>query len=297
MLQEFRRHSAALAPLPEQRPTLAISACLVGQQVRYDGRHKLSEHRQRLATLAELTPFCPEVAIGLGIPRPPIEQRWLAGQLAVVQVDDWQQESTAALRDYAQHLAQVFTQQRISGYVLTPKSPSCALHSGRVFRADEQVSNTAPGFFVRCLQTHLPHLPMIEEPDLAQPQAFSAFLLQAHLYHRWHTAPPQNHAALMQFHWHHYVQFLATAPSALQGLDAWLQHPGPCQDYLPQALALCAQAGTAQQHRAALLVLAEGINNTGNMPLTQLQRATRAMEHSYFHLLPLFAGVCGGGFV
>jgi len=55
------------------RPRLAVSSCLLGQAVRYDGRHK--RHDWLVGTLGrcvDFIPLCPEVSIGLGIPRQPV---------------------------------------------------------------------------------------------------------------------------------------------------------------------------------------------------------------------------------
>lgn len=274
-----------LPALPVVTPTVAISACLMGEKVRYDGAHKASEQRHALAAHVTLAALCPEVAIGLGTPRPPIEQRWLQGRLAVVQVDAWQHDSSAALAAYAKRIAAQCKSHNISGYVLMPKSPSCALASSRVHDGEQEISGTAPGYFVRHLQALLPHLPMQEAPALATAQQLTSFLLQVHLYHRWQAAPPQTPAALQRFHQHHYLQLLATAPKTLQHLDEKLRRQPMWPGYLPAALALCAQPSTALQHRAALHAF---LDDTTIDSLATLQQEAAHPGHSYFHLLPLF---------
>ena len=53
---------------------VGVSSCLLGQKVRYDGGHKYNEAiAKALAETFELIPFCPEVEIGLGVPREPIK--------------------------------------------------------------------------------------------------------------------------------------------------------------------------------------------------------------------------------
>src|SRR5699024_9220638 len=94
-----------LPPLPPLTLKVTISACLVRQEVRNHGAHKACAQRHVLDQHAVLQPNCTEVANGLGIPRAPIEQRWLNGQLNVVQVDAWQHNSTAALARYAKRSA------------------------------------------------------------------------------------------------------------------------------------------------------------------------------------------------
>ncbi|HEX9910741.1 MAG TPA: DUF523 domain-containing protein, partial [Desulfatiglandales bacterium] len=54
----------------EEKIRLGISACLLGQNVRYDGGHKLDRYlTDTLGQYVEYVPVCPEVECGLGIPR------------------------------------------------------------------------------------------------------------------------------------------------------------------------------------------------------------------------------------
>ncbi len=58
-----------------QRIQLGISACLLGQQVRFDGGHKNSVYcQQELRQHFDFVPVCPEMAIGMGAPRKSIRQ-------------------------------------------------------------------------------------------------------------------------------------------------------------------------------------------------------------------------------
>ena len=54
---------------------VAISACLLGRPVRYDGGTKPCAEVIELANKVEVCPVCPEGAAGLPVPRPPAEQR------------------------------------------------------------------------------------------------------------------------------------------------------------------------------------------------------------------------------
>ena len=52
---------------------LIISACLLGESCRYDGKSKPCEAVERLKKEYELLPVCPECMGGLPTPRPPAE--------------------------------------------------------------------------------------------------------------------------------------------------------------------------------------------------------------------------------
>lgn len=81
--------------------TVLVSACLLGQPVRYDGQHRRCSHPQLAQWLAEgrVVAVCPELEGGLGQPRPPCEiengaggDQVLAGRAKVID---------AAGRDYS----------------------------------------------------------------------------------------------------------------------------------------------------------------------------------------------------
>jgi uncharacterized protein YbbK (DUF523 family) len=66
-------------------PKVLVSACLLGEPVRYDGGHRWCHHPvlQRWRAQGRLVPFCPEAAGGFATPRPPAEITGPADGLAV----------------------------------------------------------------------------------------------------------------------------------------------------------------------------------------------------------------------
>ena len=63
--------ASAETPTPADAPIrIGISACLLGQEVRFDGGHKRSDFLVDIfGPFVEFVPVCPEVEIGLGVPR------------------------------------------------------------------------------------------------------------------------------------------------------------------------------------------------------------------------------------
>ena len=48
---------------------MGVSACLMGEKVRYDGQHKLDRYiTDTLSKWIEFVPVCPEFELGLGVP-------------------------------------------------------------------------------------------------------------------------------------------------------------------------------------------------------------------------------------
>jgi len=113
---------------------IGISSCLLGNQVRYDAGHKHCAYiTQILGEYFEFIPFCPEVAIGLGIPRPPIRLVSIDGSIRVRGVNNPQQDVTDALIENAEAVARQL--HDVSGYLFKMGSPSCSIEGVKVYHA------------------------------------------------------------------------------------------------------------------------------------------------------------------
>ena len=101
---------------------VAISACLLGLPVRYDGGAKPVSAVQKLAEKVTVTKICPETSSGLPTPRPPAEQRegrvWLKDGSDVT--EDFERGSQISLS--------AVKSSNITLAVLKAKSPSCGVH-------------------------------------------------------------------------------------------------------------------------------------------------------------------------
>src|SRR3569623_83248 len=115
---------SATAQLDKVR--VGISACLLGERVRYDGNHKHDAYiTGTLAKVFEFVAVCPEVAFGRGVLRPPIRLVGEAAEPRAVGVADPELDVTAALSAYGRRMAVKLDD--ISGYIIKAKSPSCGL--------------------------------------------------------------------------------------------------------------------------------------------------------------------------
>ncbi len=170
------------------RPRVGISACLLGQEVRWDGRHKLDAPLVlALAARLELVAVCPEVELGLGVPREPIRLERRAGELRLVAFEsgcDLTERMASFARDRARELARL----GIAGFVLKARSPSCGKE--RVLVTTEAGEEPAGrGFFAEALVAALPDLPIEEETGLADPSARERFFERVLAYA---TKPPSS---------------------------------------------------------------------------------------------------------
>lgn len=168
------------------KPRVGISACLSGEEVRYDGQSKPQPDLiDYLTPLVELAPLCPEVAIGMGIPRSPIQLVLEDNLIDAVKLDDSGQSFAEPLRSYAEsvieeHATQATAQDKICGYIFKSRSPSCGAGSTPVFSEGVHI-NFGDGIFAHSIRRSLPWLPTMEEEDLMHPRARHHFSFLVYL--------------------------------------------------------------------------------------------------------------------
>ncbi len=169
--------------------TLGISSCLLGNSVRYDGMHKRNDIIcSTLSHLFDFQPFCPEVAIGLGIPRPPIQ---LVQQetdeetqgIRIVEVQNKQQDYTAQLTQYAERtVCTDFT--AISGFIFKQSSPSCGMKRVKVYKPDGTfLHQRGVGHFAQVVQQQYPLLPVEEAERLVDAKVRERFVQRVYAYY------------------------------------------------------------------------------------------------------------------
>jgi len=159
---------------------IAVSSCLLGNRVRYDGGHKRNSYlTDTLAHQAELIPICPEVAIGLGVPRPPIQLVQTGSETHAIGVDDPTLDVTQPLQHYARQMLQEFNE--LSGLILQNRSPSCGLRGVQLIE-DSRTTLHGSGIFAHTITQANPQLPVIESESLDDPELRNNFLRRVTIY-------------------------------------------------------------------------------------------------------------------
>ena len=157
------------------KPKVAISACLLGERVRYDGRLKHAPVLvAALEPTCELLPFCPEVGAGLSIPREPIELEWRGANWHLTGRDS-RRDLTETITIWCSGIVDHFVASGISGAVVKSRSPSCGLDDCVVY-CDGAESGLASGLFTRMLLLRMPHLPVVREIDLTSEDLVARFM-------------------------------------------------------------------------------------------------------------------------
>jgi uncharacterized protein YbgA (DUF1722 family)/uncharacterized protein YbbK (DUF523 family) len=208
------------------RLRVGISACLLGQEVRYDGGHKRDAFlTDTLGQFVEWVPVCPEVELGLGIPREAIrlEGNPTAPRLRAPKSG---KDHTAAMQHLARARLDMLARQDLVGYVLKKDSPSCGMERVRVYGEGGQPLRTGVGTFARVLMDRLPLLPVEEEGRLQDAALRENFVERLFAYARWRafTSERPTRGGLVRFHTAHKLTLLAHAPVAYRRLGTLVAH-------------------------------------------------------------------------
>ncbi|MHC4932244.1 MAG: YbgA family protein [Planctomycetota bacterium] len=168
------------------RPRIGISSCLLGENVRFDGGHKRDRFlTDTLGRFCEWVPVCPEVEVGLGIPR---ESLRLIGEveqpriIAPASGKDW----TRPMASWARRRAKELVDVNLHGFILKKGSPSCGMERVRVYHQGGGGAEwRGTGLWARELSVRFPLLPLEEEGRLNDPHLRENFIERVFAYDRW----------------------------------------------------------------------------------------------------------------
>lgn len=190
---------------------LGISQCLMGEKVRYDGSHKRNRYLMDvLAEIVEFRPVCPEMAIGLGVPRKPIRLVINGGETRVLGVENPDIDVTEAL--VAQAETAVRQLPDICGYVFIQNSPSCGVFGVKRYLPNGySIDREGRGAYARRLMELMPLLPVEEAGRLNDSGLRENFLTRVFAYHDFkvQVAPAPTAKKLIEFYSRYKYQVMA----------------------------------------------------------------------------------------
>lgn len=218
--------------MDKDRPRIGISACLLGEPVRFDAGHKRDGFLvETFGAHVEWVTVCPEMEIGLGSPRESM-RLVLAGEatrergarfdpaVVALVMSKSGRDLTAQMRAYAEKRAAALEAEELSGFVLKKDSPSCGMERVRVYTKGGMAERAGRGVFAEALMRRLPNLPVEEEGRLGDPRLRENFVERVFAYRRvrrlfgrrWTTGD------LAAFHTAHKLTLMAHSPVASREL-------------------------------------------------------------------------------
>jgi uncharacterized protein YbgA (DUF1722 family)/uncharacterized protein YbbK (DUF523 family) len=155
---------------------LGISACLLGENVRYDGGHKLDRFlRDTLGQYVEYVPVCPETECGLGVPR---EAMRLVGDAAAPRLVTirTKKDFTDRMVSWAEKRVSELEKEDLCGFIFKSRSPSSGMERVKVYNEQGMPSMKGRGVFAGIFMDRFPLIPAEEEGRLHDPKLRENFI-------------------------------------------------------------------------------------------------------------------------
>ena len=190
---------------------IGVSACLLGQNVRYDGSHQLNPFiRDILGHYMEFVPVCPEVECGMPIPR---EALRLVGDEQAPRLVTRRTgiDHTEQMQSWAEDRVRQLEIEDLCGFIFKKNSPSSGLYRVKVYSEQGIPRNSGVGIFARAFTRHFPLLPVEEDGRLNDARLREDFIEAIFVFKHFRDllAAPRSRGALVDFHTRHKLLLLA----------------------------------------------------------------------------------------
>ena len=170
---------------PNEEIRVGVSSCLLGHEVRYDGDHRFDPFvAEDLSSWVSWVPVCPEVEIGLGVPRPTIRLEGRPEEPRLVEPSSGTDLSDR-MRGFAEKRIEAWRELGLDGCILKSRSPSCGPGRVKVLTGDGRIVRRGAGLFACALAARWPDLPVEEEGRLGDPVMRDNFVERLLCRHRW----------------------------------------------------------------------------------------------------------------
>jgi uncharacterized protein YbgA (DUF1722 family)/uncharacterized protein YbbK (DUF523 family) len=170
----------------DSAPRIGISQCILGDAVRYDRGHKLDRFvRDTLGEFVSFVPVCPEVELGLGVPRETLRLvRGSDGESRMI-ANKSQTDHTKGMLAFAKKRCRELEKENLCGYIVQKGSPSCGMERVRVYAPKGgSPAKDGRGLFTATLMEHFPDLPVEEDGRLHDPRLRENFIERIFAYQR-----------------------------------------------------------------------------------------------------------------
>lgn len=161
---------------------IGISSCLMGAKVRFDAGHKRDRYiTEILGQYFAFVPVCPEIEVGMGVPRESIRLTGAPEDLRLVgnkSGEDW----TDRMNAYSHNRVARKDIESLSGYILKKDSPSCGMERVKLYGGTGAPSRQGVGLFARVLMERYPLLPIEEEGRLNDARLRENFIVRVFAY-------------------------------------------------------------------------------------------------------------------
>lgn len=202
------------------RPLLGVSACLMGQAVRFDGGHKQSKFiLNELSRHIDFVSTCPELEAGFGLPRPTMQLRMVKDETRLVYSKHPDIDITVQMKDFA--VKKVETLSEVDGFIFKKDSPSCGVFRVPVVtHKDGMKERNGVGIFADSFQQRFPLIPVEDEGRLNDAALRENFFERVYAYRRWKAIETRKNRVndFIEFHARHKFMLMARGSECYQEL-------------------------------------------------------------------------------
>jgi len=165
------------------KPHIVISKCIEFESCRYNGQIIRSPFVNELRPYVEFQPICPEVEIGLGIPRDPIRVVMKQGKRTLMQPTTGR-NVTDEMKGFSEDFLSSLS--AIDGFILKSRSPSCGIKDVKIYPGEEKVPviGKSAGFFGEAVLNQFPTMAIEDEGRLRNARIKEHFLRKIFLFAR-----------------------------------------------------------------------------------------------------------------
>jgi uncharacterized protein YbgA (DUF1722 family)/uncharacterized protein YbbK (DUF523 family) len=248
-----------------ERPRVGISACLLGDEVRFDGGHKRDPFlTDVLGPQVEWVRVCPEVEVGMGTPRETLRLVRDGDGPVRMMTTRTEVDHTGAMEHWSRRRLEELAREDLSGYVLKKDSPSCGMERVKVFGRSSMPQRIGRGIFAAALLERFPHLPVEEEGRLSDPALRENFIERVFACHRLRAffASRWSAGGLVAFHTAHKMSLLSHSTTKYRQLGqlvaaaAGMPREVVRSDYESQFMSTLRIVATAKRHTNVLMHMA-----------------------------------------
>ena len=210
---------------------LGISACLLGQSVRYDGGHQLDHFlKDTLGRYVDYLPVCPEVECGFGVPREAMRLNGASGHPRLITIRT-KQDMTERMEAWARKRAAELEAEGLCGFIFKGGSPSSGMERVKVYDEKGVPAKIGVGIFARIFMAHFPLLPVEEDGRLHDPVLRENFIERIFIWRQMVAVAAASreknlHRALMDFHTRNKLLIMSHSPKHLRELGRLVADTG-----------------------------------------------------------------------
>jgi uncharacterized protein YbgA (DUF1722 family)/uncharacterized protein YbbK (DUF523 family) len=207
------------------RPIVVISRCIDFDACRYNGQVIRASLREELEPHVELTPICPELEIGLGVPRDPVRLNRSPAGVRMVQPStgrDLTRAMNAFSRGYLDRVPDA------DGFILKSRSPSCAVRNAKHFHSDAEDAghDRGPGLFSARVLERFPYAAVEDEGRLNDLRLREHFLTKLWALAAFRVAAAGSAQDIVDFHARNKLLLMAHHQTRMRALGRLVASAG-----------------------------------------------------------------------